>query len=58
MARDRNENREKVREQRLELKNSFDKDDPTPMLAVKRINDGGGLRVCSGEKRADQRFMP
>ena len=57
MARDRNKNREKVREQRLELKNSFNNDDPTPRDAVDRIRRGGGYG--RNQKGTDsKRFMP
>ena len=53
MARNRKVNRENVKkEKRLDLRNSFDIVDPTPMLAVKRINNGGGLDGYSGQKRA------
>ena len=43
MATNRRSRREKVRkEKQLDLKNSFDIVDPTPLLAVKRINERGG----------------
>ena len=52
MPSNRQSRREKKRQANLSGKNSFGKADPTPMLAVKRINNGGGLDGYSGQKRA------